>query len=90
MKIYIRSITNLNPDSLYTINGEITDSVTDNYLGGANIIAVYTNIGCASSYLGDFQLARLRMDDILEFRRINFVTKSISVRELIREGKSNW
>src|SRR5208283_5653584 len=70
MKIYIRSITNLNPDSLYSINGEVTDSATDEYLGEANIIALHTNIGCASSYLGDFKLAHLRRDDILEFRRL--------------------
>jgi hypothetical protein len=90
MNIYIRSITNLNPDSLYSINGEVTDSSTDSYLVGATFIALHTNIGGASNYLGDFKLAHLRFEDTLRFQYIGFFTKNISIRELIREGKTNW
>ena len=90
MKIYIRNITNLNPDGLYSINGEVSDSSSDSYLDGANIFVLHSKIDCVSNYLGDFELAHLRLDDVLEFRYINFLTKSISIREFIRGGKSNW
>ncbi len=90
MIILINEIENQSPDSLFAIEGQILDSASDDYLSGADVIVQHTANGATSNYQGYFTVSHLHPNDILDFRRIHFFRKFISVRDIVRRGKAKW
>lgn len=95
MEIRFHNVSKHTSDSLFTVEGTVRDSSTNEALAGAFVLdrLRWVNgreLGTTTDYLSRFKLNGVGIGDTLWFKDIGYASKTVFVGDVVNRGRRTW